>query len=377
MKIAYINRMYGRLSGVNAKVMSQARAAKELGLNMDLIVLNLERDAREDNLRYINIAGEKSGLLNRLERKLFRYRIIEKAVSLQYYDRLVLRWPGADLSSSSFASRYGLKTVTEHHTDELGEALARASKLTGKIKYHFEASRMPYFLSKVAGIIAVTDEILKRQIEKSGTKPSAVISNGIDVEATPFTRFMPFNGKILNILFLSSDLDQPWNGIDRMIKGLASYKGSTRINFYLIGSGGECYSEMIGLINNENVKVIITKEKSGPDLDAYFEQCNIGISSLAVFRKKMTQACSLKTREYIARGMPFIYAYQDVDLAGREEFAMRIDEEERPLDIERIIEFSSNVSKIKNVSDEMRLFAEKKLDWKIKLQMMHDFVISC
>lgn len=39
--------------------------------------------------------------------------------------------------------------------------------------------------------------------------------------------------------------------------------------------------------------------------------CDLGLTSFALFRKGMTQACTLKTREYLAMGLPVCSGHED------------------------------------------------------------------
>ena len=42
--------------------------------------------------------------------------------------------------------------------------------------------------------------------------------------------------------------------------------------------------------------------------------CDLAISTLALHRKDMQEACSLKTRECLAYGLPLVLPYRDSDL---------------------------------------------------------------
>ena len=229
------------------------------------------------------------------------------------------------------------------------------------------------------GIIGVTNEITKIEVEKSGKKSMSniTISNGINAEDIKFTKFKKFDGKILNIIFVASYF-YPWHGLNIILNNLKKYKGNVKIKLHLVGDISKEDTILIEDINYSddiNVKILKHEKKYGKDLDNIFAISTIAISTIAISTiaistKKMEEACPLKTREYIARGIPFIYGYKDVDLMGNENFALKIKE----FNIDDVIRFAEEVSKDIYLSEKMRNFAYQKLDWKIKIRQMYDFV---
>ena len=110
----------------------------------------------------------------------------------------------------------------------------------------------------------------------------------------------------------------------------------------------------------------------GEDLNTLFKDMNLAISCLALSKKNMKEACPLKSREYIIRGIPFIYAYKDTDLNGDEIFAERFSED--TIDISEIISFAKLVStQVDSVQKAMSLKAQE-VSWSNKLKQMSSFV---
>lgn len=226
-------------------------------------------------------------------------------------------------------------------------------------------------LLNTKGIITVTEEIAKIELERVNKDiPFAVVSNGVDVESIPFTKFKRFDGKNLNIIFVASFF-APWHGLDRMIEGLIDYKGDVIINLNLVGGLSKNDIQKIKRINKNNVRIYIRGRMDGKELNDLF-----AISTIAISTKKMIEACPLKTREYIARGIPFVYGYNDTDLNGDELFALKIEDDNTPVNIEKIIDFARFVSNQDDIPYKMRNFARDKLDWKIKIKKMYDFILD-
>ena len=374
MRCAYLYLSLGNSLGIQRRLQGQALAAQELGLKLDFLVLNQDHNRKEGNIlfRKAPFVGFARSFL---KPEIFhRLTLILRSGFLTAYDVIILRYPGLPFAPMNILDKVGPKFITEHHTNEVGEYLS-SGKLSHRILALLETIWGRRLLSRVKGIIGVTDEIRRFELGRSGSKPSIVISNGIHVEATPLSKFVPFNERELNLLATPSE-PVPWNGIDRLIAGLACYRGQKKINLFLVGTIGPDLTELCRSICNPRINIEILGKKVGREFDAYCERSTIAISTLGLFRKGMREACSLKTREYVARGIPFIYAYDDSDLNGREAFALKLKNEDSPVDIEQVINFARKVSAIPELSEQMRQFAHINLDWKRKVRQMYDFALT-
>ena len=162
---------------------------------------------------------------------------------------MVIRYGYAiDFSCNNFFKKYSGKIITEHHTNEVWETKLEAKNLKRKIKLLREINNSPKLLEKTAGIIGVTNEIRKIQLNKINIdKPSIVISNGIDIGSVSFTRFQPFDNKELKLIFVSSAF-RSCHGLDLLIDSLHKYKGQYKIILLLIGD--IYYEDYIEKINN-------------------------------------------------------------------------------------------------------------------------------
>jgi glycosyltransferase involved in cell wall biosynthesis len=130
-----------------------------------------------------------------------------------------------------------------------------------------------------------------------------VIGNGFKVD-TIHPREIPSN-KDINVVFVGSQ-NLPWHGIDILFEISQKLK---YITFHIVGATG---NENQSSVNN----VIIHPYLDENNLKKLYNIIDIGISSLALFRNEMTDACPLKSREYLSFGIPVIGAYKDPDLSG-------------------------------------------------------------
>jgi hypothetical protein len=376
MKIAYVYYFHGQmLAGPSSKIGEQAKAAQEAGLDIDFIILHEGFDHVDGNVRYIRIPFTfMGGVLKKIEQTFFKYRLIGKLLDFDRYDGVLLRYPLTDdLTCGPFFHEFGHKIITEHNTHELAELkLAWNQDRSFFLRFFLEKANDGPMLSKVAGIIGVTEEIRRLEIEKAGLKPSAVIANGVNTESVMQTGFVPFDGKNLTLIFTFSEF-VPWHGLDRILKGLDQYRGKTAVHLMLIGKISRKYMERINRAIHPPVTVHMPGPLYGSDLDAVFSRATLSISTLGLYRKRMKEACPLKSREYIARGIPFVYAYNDPDIPSLSSFCLKYENNDTPIDIERIIEFSHEIKAKHRLSGEMRQFARERLDWRVKLRQMYAF----
>ena len=93
-----------------------------------------------------------------------------------------------------------------------------------------------------------------------------------------------------------------WHGLDRMIEGIAGYKGLVHLHFHVVGDGDELDS--LKQLKNSvapSSDIHFHGFMTGQDLDAMFDMCHIAVGSLGIHRKGLGQTSELKAREYCTR----------------------------------------------------------------------------
>lgn len=184
------------------------------------------------------------------------------------------------------------------------------------------------------------------------------ISNGIEIEKNPVKKFIEFNTE-LDVLCLANV--SFWHGYDRFIKGMYVYyktKNKIKVNLHIVGDGEEILNlkKLTKQLNLEKY-VCFWGVKKGNELNEIFNKCHIAIDHLGLHRKGLTELSSLKSKEYCARGIPFILAHND-KVFNNKEYAHKVLGNEEPININEIIKFSETF--VNNlISKEMRKYAEK------------------
>ncbi len=362
MKIAYVNTTYEprKMSGVFNKFLGQKRAAEKMGLPFDFHLFTADRTIREPGLS-THLLPASTGALRRHITACDR--IVE---SMQGYDAVVMR---EMMASPFYATAFRYKRfalITEHNSDILAE-LKNDQRLG---KYWLEKLFGRKCLMFSDGIVAVTDEIGEsvRRRGRHGHDRITTISNGIDVEALPRSSGITFDGRHLHIGFVAGGL-AVWHGLDRLTAGLNAYTGPVKITLHL---AGPIEKEALGPIENRNVTVLRYGYLNGTALDDFFNNIHVAVGSLALHRLGLRQACVLKSREYAARGVPFIYAYDDADIPLNSKFCLNIRAAEDPIDMASLIAWAAELPD--GIHQTLRDHAKTVMDWTVKLGMLTRFI---
>ena len=371
MKIAYINLLQTKVVGVNKKLEYLAKAIETNNLDIDVIVINNEIDQVINGVKYIKLPSK--GFLDTFYRKFFRYKQFEKVVDFDKYDKIILRWSGLDLSVPNFVKKYGYKVISEHHANELVQFKENIHSMSTYVSYLLTKAMYSKFLKGVGGIIGVTPEITKSHLLKKNV-PHTTISNGVNVNDISFTKYIPFDGSELKIAFIASSYSK-WHGLDRFLEGLKNYAGDVLITLSIAGNFSKKDQDEIKLYEKQNIKIVFKGMCDEKQLDDILSNSNLAISTLAFFRVGIRYGCPLKSREYMARGIPFIYSYHDDDIDGQDNFSLKYPDDESAINIFEVIEFAKKVSENSmNISQNMREFSLKNLDWNKKILQSSDFV---
>lgn len=192
--------------------------------------------------------------------------------------------------------------------------------------------------------------------------PAINIVNGVDVErVTPHV-----NRPTPDIGFLALASMSRWQGYDRLIEALAAYRGDADITLHMVGGEGDgSLAEWKRLARERGVdgRVRFYGALYGSRLDEVAARCDVGIGGLGLFRKGQLCSMTLKLREYMARGLPFVYAVDDPDVPEEPRFCLRVPNDDSPIDIEELVNFARRAKADREVSGLMRAYALEHMSW--------------
>lgn len=200
--------------------------------------------------------------------------------------------------------------------------------------------------------------------------PCIQVANGVDVDSIPFDR-LPSRGPGLHMVVAANLAD--WHGVDRVLHGLDEYRrrrAGPTVTLSIVGDGPAA-SDLRELTSKLGLEEMVRFHglRTGAELDALFDEADLALGSLGMHRLGLQRSSSLKTREYCARGIPFVLASEDPDFEGQFPFVFRVSADDSPTDIDALLQFMSELrGRNPDYPSEMRHYAESHLTWKAKLE---------
>lgn len=218
------------------------------------------------------------------------------------HDLVLLRHSLHDPLQVAFLALYGRKCILVHHAIEDCE-LASLGWTTRSSRRLLERACGFLSLRFVAGLIGVTDEIREYQVARSRRKAiwSATYPNGIDGDFIPVE---DLRSEVPRFIFIASSF-LPWQGLDLLIE---SARGSDR-NF-IIDVVGDVPEDLVNRAARDQ-RFLFHGHLSNESIRTIARHADMGVSSLALDRMGLSQACALKVRQYLAWGLPALGSYEE------------------------------------------------------------------
>ena len=234
-------------------------------------------------------------------------------------DLIYLRW---DLFYPPMLSFLASPLVIEINTDDVHEY---ALGTPGRARYNTWTRGL--LMRRAKAFVFVTSELSRSASFARFRGRRCVITNGIDLAAQPVLT-APHNEQP-RLVFVGS-AGQPWQGIDKVVT-LARQR--PQWSFDVVGS----WDDGLGTPSNVTWHGPLGTEA----VRSVLAQADVGIGTLALHRKSMSEACPLKVREYLAVGLPVLYGYMDPDADRLAPLTLRIANTESNVtdEIDRIDEF--------------------------------------
>lgn len=171
LKLAYVAFLPTYSAGIDGALRGKARAFGETAAAVDVIVVNRHRAGRHGGMRFVVRSRHSPGPSGYPATVLRRYRLIERAVDLDAYDVVILRYPAADPSGPLFAP--STQVVAEHHSNTIAEMqsystmrLPPTERLMKRVRLDLERRYGAKVLGAAAGLIGVTEEITRLELKR-------------------------------------------------------------------------------------------------------------------------------------------------------------------------------------------------------------------
>ncbi len=388
------------LSGVEKKVIAQVNAIRSLGLNahFESFTAEVKENSAYGTLGNINAVALPANVwFWNLRKFKIIWAKVDKIISKEPETIVYVRYPFADYYLLQLLKKYKRRIVFEHNTkeyDELNIEIKRrrtqfknirsAGAFLNKIDYvdlpNFSEKYLAPKLFKLAKAgIAVTNEIAEYEKTRCKKYNLLTLANGIEVNDYPLLQ-TPFflQGNTLRLIMLKG-FEASWHGVERLLKGLAGYYKQlpkNKIEIYIYGVYSAAEKEMVEQLKLESV-VFFIEFKSKQELDKEFNNYHLAIGSLAMFKTNLKEASPLKVREYMARGIPFIYAYKDTDVEDEPElkpFCLELPSDDSPVNFDDVLKFAETVYGIADCNVLLKQKAQKYIDVKVKMEKLIRFL---
>ncbi len=306
MRIIYICDRLTSTSGIFQKVLAQAQEWERVGHTVWIATPNDLKPQRPARL----IAGLPYRTDDAGGKRLLTARFAEQ-VRRRGLSNFALGQAAAKLKVDLIYTRelpqgIGLRQFMRSHRIVLeinGDAL---QEIDGRIARARRRRLRNMMMAGSSGVVFVSNE-LRRNCGISGIN-SIVIANPC-LPRSDGVEYRRNRGQRPMIGFIGS-FRHYWYGIDKVVYLARQLPG---FDFTVIG-------DRIDGPDNLNCYANLTRAES----DRIISRLDVGLSSLALHRKGMEEASTLKSRHYLSMGVPIIQAYRDTDIPSDTECVLEI-----------------------------------------------------
>lgn len=342
-------------NGICNKILSQRNALNNL-FHTDLCFLESERVLFNEEV--LIIKG------NSLIGRILKYYFLFKKVKKQDYDLIYVRHINGfnSLLFYIFIQLLSSKTIVniEVPTYPFSGEQKNTPIAIGERISRFIERKYKNRVSSITYMGSYTKEIWEI--------PAIKFDNGVNVEDFQLIA----GNKIENDLHVIGvgSLDF-WHGYDRAIEGIAQSKRN--VFLHIVGEGTELdnlkkQSLKLGL--EKNVKFYGKLHSKA--LDDVFKKCHIAIDSLGRHRSGNEVNSSIKSKEYTARGIPFIQSHID-EVFNDTNFVFKVPSDDSPINFDIISDW---YVRAKTSPSDIREFAKKNLEWSRQFHKLLNFYNS-
>ena len=205
--------------------------------------------------------------------------------------------------------RYGLYSYPLHYIFKIAPVVLETNSndkveyvSRGKFFYWMNRLTRNLTFASVSGFIPPTRELI-RAFPAKYNRPHVVISNGIDLSSA---ELLPPTKNVNPVITLVASPGMNWHGVDKLIRfaetcpditvNIAGYSADD------VETPVPANVHLHGFLNRTQLREI-------------YLTTDVACGTLALHRKDMDEACTLKVREALAYGLPVIIAYHDTDLS--------------------------------------------------------------
>lgn len=398
MKILYVFTSAGlRPGSVQKKVLNQIRSLKNYGVECKGIFLttDLIEQTEYPEFQFVKVDKVDKGWFRSFRQRRLTHKTLYNwfKVNKPETDYVYCRYPAAGSFIAKWTKMYHKKVFFEHVTSETPEIRLYKKENPPRLNLSSILSYMEFYF-----IPLFNEWIYGRRIRRRAAFGISNSENIADYEkkmaARNYVRIIAGDAvntleyklrnieqvpRRLNMVFLKGAVTfAEFNGLDRIFKGLANYKGDWNLHFHLYGRNLEWEKQCVrefGVESLVSMHDFIDKN----ELDKKIEMFDLGIGAFGVHRKGLKSTTTIKAREYFARGLPFIFGHNDPDISGNPELkkcCLEFEADDSPVDFEKVIEWYKSIGDPYETAAFMHHFSLNHLDYNIKMKRLIDFLLT-
>lgn len=222
-----------------------------------------------------------------------------------FYDLVLVRHSLHDPYRANALSQVATKVATVHHTLEVPE-LGTIEGGGGLLRKGVERYCGPRSIAKADVVVGMTAEIAHYEVARIGSpRPTVVYPNGAVVTDEDREAAASYSRSALPSLLFVASRFAPWHGLDRL---LASLDDCVE-DFELIIVGRTSAADRAIAQGDSRIRFLGVLEAAA--IAALARRSWVGLSSFALDRNGMQQACPLKVREYLKTGLPVYGGHEE------------------------------------------------------------------
>lgn len=242
--------------------------------------------------------------------------------------------------------------------------------------YYKDVFRRRHLKKLVDRIVTFTDD------DEIFNIPTIKVQNGIDVDAV-IPANVSNNQLEINLIAVAALL--PGHGYERCICGLADYYRHSShkekvIKIHIVGEGQELefYKKLVDKYALGQY-VFFYGKRTGTELDAIYDNKDMGLGCFGDYKVGMYKSSALKTREYLAKGLPVISAdWEDAfDDTSDYPYFLQVPNDASPIDMGNVIHFydqTYNGASHEKVCKEIRRFAKEHVDMAVVMKPIIEYL---
>ncbi len=208
--------------------------------------------------------------------------------------------------------------------------------------------------------------------------PALTVDTGITVSEIARRSNTEIHGDPIAVLGVVDD--PKLCGYDRIIQGLKTYQSNVHrdeITFDIVGDN-EAVCELKKMTEESGLNhcIYFLGKRTQKEMNELYNTHSVAISCLGLYRSGGTYLSPKIAKEYCAAGIPFVYAYDDLGLDDNIPFALKLANNDSPINISLIGEFVWRCRLDQRLSQTERKFAEKYYDWRVIMKRIIEFTAT-